>query len=59
MEQKYRVIKDIAEGWETGAAVGDVLTVKPWQGELTLMKDDKAVCDTDSEYAKDYCEEIE
>ncbi|TWL15849.1 hypothetical protein CHCC19466_1307 [Bacillus licheniformis] len=53
------MIKDIPEGWETGATSGDVLTVKPWEGELTLMKGDKAVCDTDSEYAKDYCEEIE
>lgn len=37
---------------------GDVLSLEPWKGVLTLMKGDKAVCDAESKYAKDYCEEI-
>ncbi|MGD6876841.1 hypothetical protein [Bacillus infantis] len=59
MDKKFRVIKDIPEGWETSAAVGDILTVQNWNRDLTLMKGSKAVCDIDSEYGRNYCEEIE
>ncbi|UZD72399.1 hypothetical protein [Bacillus siamensis] len=59
MKRRYRVVVDIPEGWEAGAAIGDVLSLKSWKGVLTLMKGDKAVCDADSKYAKDYCKEIE
>lgn len=52
----WRVIKDIPEGWETGAQVGDILTVAYWHGDKTLMKGDKAVCDIDSECAREHCE---
>lgn len=58
MENKYRVIKDIEKGWETGAVKGDILTVAKWEGDVTLMKKGKAVCDIDSEYAKEHCELI-
>ena len=56
---KYRVVKKIEEGWETGAEVGDILTVQNWNRDLTLMKDGKAVCDIDSRCAKECCERIE
>ncbi|MCY7679880.1 hypothetical protein MH122_13840 [Bacillus pumilus] len=58
MENKYRVIKDIEEGWETVAVKGDILTAAKWEGDFTLMKEGKAVCDKDSEYAKEHCELI-
>ncbi|MGI6836119.1 hypothetical protein RY280_23400 [Bacillus paralicheniformis] len=58
MEKRYRVIKDIPEGWETGAKIDDILIVKPWWGELTLMKGNKAVCDVDSATCLDHCVEI-
>ncbi|MCY7454292.1 hypothetical protein [Bacillus altitudinis] len=58
MEKKYRVIKDIDEGWEAIAVKGDILTVAKWEGVFTLMKEGKAVCDIDSEYGKEYCELI-
>lgn len=56
---RYKVIKDIPEGWETGASVGDILTVENWNSDLTLMKDKEAVCDIDSQYAKEHCVEID
>ena len=56
---KYRVIKDIEEGWETGAKVGDILTIENWKRDLTLMKNGKAVCDIDSRYGKEHCVLIE
>lgn len=59
MENRYRVIKGIPKGWETSAKVGEILTVAPWNGELTLMKDSKAVCNIDSKYANEYCEKIQ
>lgn len=58
MNKKYKVIKDIKKGWETGAKVGDILTVQYWNSDLTLMLGDKAVCDIDSECTKDNCELI-
>jgi hypothetical protein len=54
----YRVIKDIPEGWETPAKIGDILVVGRWLGEDTLMKDGKAVCDMDSKNARDHCEKL-
>ncbi|MEM4992395.1 hypothetical protein WKH56_07640 [Priestia sp. SB1] len=59
MSDRYEVIKEIPKGWETGAKVKDILTVSKWNGDLTLMKGDKAVCDIGSEYGKDYCKPIE
>jgi hypothetical protein len=58
VEMKYRVIKDIIEGWETTAKKGEILIVGSWKGEDTLMKDGKAVCDIDSKNFKENCEEI-
>jgi len=55
---KYRVIKDIPDGWETAAKVGDILTVGRWEGDKTLMLGNKAVCDVDSPYALEHCEPI-
>ncbi|WP_456364462.1 hypothetical protein [Priestia aryabhattai] len=59
MSVRYEVIKENSEGWETGAKVKDILTVANWNGDLTLMKDNKAVCDIDSEYSKKHCKPIE
>ncbi|ASS66232.1 hypothetical protein [Paenibacillus sp. RUD330] len=56
---KYRVIKDIQDGWEGSAKVGDVLTRAWWQGGPTLMNGKIAICDSDSPYALTHCEEIE
>ncbi|MCM3703828.1 hypothetical protein [Paenibacillus macerans] len=56
---KYRVIKDIPEGWEGTAKAGDILTLGKWHGDLTLLKDGKAICDVDSQCAKEHCEPIE
>ncbi|MNW68666.1 hypothetical protein D3C74_474810 [compost metagenome] len=56
---KYRVIKDIPDGWETSAKVGDILTAGWWKGGPTLLKGKKAVCDTDSRCGNEHCEPIE
>lgn len=56
---KYKVIKDIPEGWETNASVGDILIVGRFEGYFALMKDGKAVCDTESTYHLEHCEPIE
>lgn len=62
--KQYTVIKDILNGLETSAQIGDILTVKKWgqkelgSNELTLMKDDKAVCDLDSKCTKECCREL-
>lgn len=53
---KYRVIKDIPDGWEGSAKVGDILTAGRWEGFPTLYKGEKAICDTNSEYALNHCE---
>lgn len=58
MSDQYVVIKEIPDGWETTAKVKDILTVANWNRDLTLMKGNKAVCDIDSEYGRDYCELI-
>lgn len=55
---KYRVIKDISDGWETSAKVGDILTVGWYEHCETLYLGDKPVCDQDSKYALEYCEKI-
>jgi hypothetical protein len=54
----YRVIKDIPNGIEVRAKVGDILTVAIWGGKPTLIKNRKAVCEIGSTYEKKYCEEI-
>lgn len=54
----YRVIKDIPDGYEVRAKVGDILTVAIRDGEATLMKNRKAVCDIGSTYEKKHCEKI-
>ena len=61
---KYEVIKDIPKGFESGAKVGDILTVNLWGNvndrSLTLMNaDKKAVCDLDSFYGVNHCKKIE
>ena len=56
---KYEVIKDIPKGFESGANVGDILTVKLWGSVPTLMKGKKAVCDLDSFYGIHHCKKIE
>lgn len=53
---KYRVIKEIPDGWEGTAKIGDVLTEEIWEGFLTLMKRKKAICDKYSEYGQKHCE---
>ena len=55
---KYRVIKEIQDGWETSANVGDILIRKTWEGVPTLFKGKKAVCDADSPYAINHCEAV-
>jgi hypothetical protein len=55
---KYIVIKDIPKGHECIAKVGDVLIEKEWERCPALMKEDKAVCDPDSFYGKEYCKLI-
>jgi hypothetical protein len=55
---KYRVIKDIPDGWEGSAKVGDILTVGVWEGGPTLYKGKKAICDKDSPYALNHCEPV-
>lgn len=55
---KYRVIKDIPDGWEGSAKVGDILTLGKWYGERTLYNGDKAICDVDSPYATRHCEPV-
>lgn len=55
---KYRVIKDITDGWEGSAKIGDILVLGKWKGDLTLYKDDKAICDADSPYALQHCEPV-
>ncbi|GAA0347465.1 hypothetical protein GCM10008931_43440 [Oceanobacillus oncorhynchi subsp. oncorhynchi] len=57
-ERKFEVIKDIEEGWETTAIIGDILAIQSWGGFLTLMKDNKAVCDLGSEYGSTHCVKI-
>lgn len=59
MRGKYKVIKKINEGWETGADIGEILSVELWEGEWTLMLHGKAVCDFYSELATDNCVLIE
>ncbi|MUT66045.1 hypothetical protein [Paenibacillus sp. NEAU-GSW1] len=54
----YRVIKDIDDGWEISAKIGDILHVQWWEGAPTLMKGKKAVCDKDSKLANENCELI-
>ncbi|WP_240416707.1 hypothetical protein [Paenibacillus periandrae] len=56
---KFEVIKDIPDGWETTAKVGDILTLGKWEGVSTLFKGKKAVCDAESEYSKNHCKPIE
>lgn len=58
MARTFEVIKDIPEGWETYAQVGDILTVGRWEGELTLMKGKKSVCDIGSKFANEHCREV-
>lgn len=53
--RRYEVIKDIPDGWETTAKVGDILTVERWEGENALFKGKKAICDEDSPYANEHC----
>ena len=55
---KYKVIKDIPDGWEGSAKVGDILTVGRWEGIPTLLKRRKAICDADSHYAINHCEPL-
>jgi len=55
---KYRVIKDIPDGWETDSKVGDILTKGWWEGGTTLFKGKKAVCDANSTYGLEHCEPI-
>ncbi|MWV44801.1 hypothetical protein GRF59_14365 [Paenibacillus sp. HJL G12] len=55
---KYRVIKDIPDGWEGTAQVGDILTLGRWEGDPTLYKGKNAICDADSKYALEHCELI-
>lgn len=59
MNKKYKVTKEIKKGWEIGVKIGDILTVQYWEGYLTLMLGDKAVCDINSKCAEDNCELIE
>lgn len=54
----YRVIKDIPDGYEVRAKVGDILTEAIWDGEPTLMKNRKAVCGIGSTYEKKHCKKI-
>ncbi|RRJ54962.1 hypothetical protein EHV15_35935 [Paenibacillus oralis] len=52
---RFEVIKDIPEGWEETAKIGDILTLGRWQGYTTLFKGKKAVCDAGSVYANEHC----
>lgn len=61
---KYRAIKDITEkGWENVEGeikAGDILDCRNWHGCLTIMlSDNRAVCDEDSQMAKDLFELVE
>lgn len=58
IDAKFKVTKDIEEGWEVAAKAGDILTVGYWEGDKVLMKDEKAVCDVGSRYYHDNCEII-
>jgi hypothetical protein len=55
---EYRVIKDIPDGFETGAKEGEILKVNGFEGFYALFLNDKAVCDIDSYYANKHCEPI-
>ncbi len=52
---KYKVIKNIYDGWEDSAFNGDILEVGMWHREETLIKNGKAICDLDSKYALENC----
>ena len=56
---KYEVIKDIPDGWETTAKVGDILVDGWFEGHHALYLGDKAVCDACSEYHEKHCKAIE
>lgn len=61
---KYRAIKDITEkGWENESGeikAGDILDCRNWYGIPTIMlSDNRAVCDEDSQMAKDLFELVE
>lgn len=65
MEEKYRLIKDLnnEETWkfEKGNTVlkkGIICDVQNWNRVLTIMFNGKAICDLDSEMAKDYFEQV-
>ena len=61
MTEKYRLIKDLnnEETWEfdkenTFLKEGIICDVQNWNRVLTIMFEGKAICDLDSEMAKDY-----
>lgn len=56
---KYRVVKDIPNGWEGKAVVGDILYIDRWMGEDTLFLNGDPICDLDSRYAEENCVIIE
>ncbi len=65
MGEKYRLIKDLdnEETWEfdkgnTILKEGIICYVQNWDRVLTIMFDGKAICDLDSEMAKDYFEKV-
>lgn len=65
MEEKYRLTKDLndEETWEfdkgnTILKEGIICYVKNWDRVLTIMFEGKAICDLDSEMAKDYFEKV-
>lgn len=65
MAEKYRLIKDLnnEETWEfekgnTVLKKGIICYIQNWDRVLTIMFDGKAICDLDSEMAKDYFEQI-
>jgi len=55
---KFKVIKDIPDGFESSAKVGDILTVGYYDTWYALFKGTKAICDIDSKYATDHCERL-
>lgn len=61
MAEKYRLIKDLdnEETWEfdkgnTVLKEGIICDVQNWDRVLTIMFEGKAICDLDTEMAKDY-----
>lgn len=58
VSDRYVVIKDIDEGWECGAKVGDILEVRMYEGYETLFKGGKAVCDMTSAAQVECCKAL-